>query len=236
MWTPPTQSNLPTATEGNQRELQALTQRIAELGISAETLLSTAIALLDISGPTAPPDANAPLRALATERDSSVQQAVAFLGQADLSGDQIRRAIELQQNATAWYRIGELAREIAHTARALDGDIELLVLRAGEDTGLLPSLLASVSELVRGAVIVCASRDTALARELASRLPTVTDLCERLQSAMQHAIAFEPLHALPLHHVTLLATQLNAVTQQCNAIFQAVLYTPTHPRRFAVPS
>ncbi|MBF6590981.1 MAG: phosphate uptake regulator PhoU [Ktedonobacterales bacterium] len=152
------------------------------------------------------------------------EQALYLLAHSQAPGESVRRVIELQQTAAEFQRIAGHAWQIAAYALDLRISAELALQRAGcADPAILRRIVRQTYLQVRGAVIVCATRDTARARLLAREDDTLDQLYATLRSMLHSAIAAAPLHAFPLHHIILVGAEMEAIGNRAVAICNAVL-------------
>jgi phosphate uptake regulator len=153
-------------------------------------------------------------------------QALALLAQAQGQGESMRRIVELEQAAADFCRIAEHAAQIADHAQSLGGSGEHLLSRAGvDDPAILRRIIRQTYLQVRGAVIVCATRDTARARLLAREDGTLDELARQRGSAIDRAIHTMPLQAYPLQQLVLVGMQMAAIGDRVVSSCQAILFT-----------
>ncbi len=204
--------------------MRALNDAVTELGIQAENAFKEAAEALFEQEPQITASVRA-ARVVAVQQHAALQEATrALLARFTLSGKIMRRVGELQQTAVEFRRITEHAAAIAELAQALDGSGELLLQRAEcADTLILRRLVRQTYLLVRGAVIVCATRDTARARRLARDKESLRALVTSLKGMIEVAIQANPLQAFPMQQLVLVGAEMEYIGARAAAVCGAIL-------------
>ena len=206
-------------------ELQKLADGVTELGIAVGDIFRNAVAALF------EPGREAGLSAIQAEREA--RQAATILRQESLAalrrlapvGEQVRRAVELQQFAGEFAAIAERAAAIAQHALALGDSAEHSLQRVSYDApDLLRQIVYQAYVEMRGCLIVCAARDTEKARRVIVENAELRSYYQALKQRLDQAIRAEPREALPLHRLLLMTTRMVEIGDRAVAICNAVLF------------
>lgn len=210
-----------------QDEIQQLHDDTTELGLTAEDIFKNAVSSLINHADQAGLSAVTTQRRCKPVYDSIHQRALGMMMQHEMAPSEIRLAVELQQMALEFTRIAQASRVVAEHALSLSGRAEtaLSSLNSGANE-LLWQLVRQAYIEVRGAVIVCTTRDTARARRLVSEDTTLDHLWRSLRSTLEVAIAAMPGSASDLHELLLIGMQLEEIGNRVVSICQAVLFRP----------
>ncbi len=210
-----------------QDELGNLAEETTELGILAEEIFKNAAAAVHERDHHAAWSALESQRVCAQTYLGIHQKSLVLLARNGLTGDDMRRVVELQQIAAEFARIGDNGRLIAEQALALGGAAEPELLRAGGDVpALFMQIVRQAYIEVRGSVIASTTRDTALARRLAAEDSELDRLFLSFKSAINQAIAANPRSAFSLHRLLLIGVYLEDIGNRVASVCRTLLYTP----------
>jgi phosphate uptake regulator len=215
-----------TEHEQLAQAVHALNDEITELGILAENAFKEAAEGLFGQEQVISESVRA-AHAEAQNRYANFHTtALALLAQAPPQSDAMRRIVELQQTALEFRRIAQHAATMAEHAQALGSSVELPLMRADcPDPSVLRRIVRQAYLLVRGAVIICATRDTARARLLAREDTLLDLLSSSLREQVEVAIHAHPLQAFPLQRVVLIGAEMEAIGNRAASICNAILAT-----------
>ena len=140
------------------------------------------------------------------------------------AGDDMRRIAELRHAVSEYSRISDLSNHIADCSLILQGTGEELLRQVSPDAPeILFTLISIVYEQMRGVFLVTAARDLDQAHTLLARDTEVEAFCNALRLRLRHAIKNDPLTALPLQRLIMVATDMREVGVSVVAICNAVL-------------
>lgn len=215
-----------TAGPGDQLddELGALASDTTELGIVVGDMFQYAAASLFGREPEAARFAM-DTRAWVTQSVSVLRRRVRLLIQRFApDGSDLRRIAELQQAATEYARISELAGQVAENALRLDGGADTLLLDIHpEAPDLVRELISVVVEQMRGVFLVTASRDARLAQELFDRDADVDDVYKRVYALLDWQVHRDPFNALPIHRLVIVVSDVRRIGSSIKAICHSSL-------------
>lgn len=201
-------------------ETAALAEEVTELGILAVDVFKTAAAMLFAPDPDV---AHAAVRLAAQSAicyQDVHQRAVALLARWSPFGEELRRVVDLQRTATECARIAEHGERIAERALALPaGAEEALTLIDARAASMLVGLIRQVWVLLRGCLLLIATRDRAVARRLVVEDAELERLYQQLKGLIERGITTRPRQAPPLHSLLNVLAELeeigNRVTTLC---------------------
>jgi hypothetical protein len=214
----------PSDEENLSQGIRSLNDAITELGIQAENAFKEAAEALFGQESAITASVWAVRATVVRQHGWAHETALALLAQAHGPGRPVRRIVELQQTAIEFRRIAEHAAAIAELAQALGGSGEFLLHQAGcTDPLVLRHIVRQTYLLVRGAVIVCATRDTARARQLAHEETSLHTLIASLKRMTELAIQANPLQAFPLQQLVLVGAEMQYIGARAAAVCGAIL-------------
>lgn len=207
--------------------IRALNDATTELGIGAENAFKEAAEALFGQEPEILLSVRAARIAAREQGDAIHRAALGLLARAPGSGAAMRRIVELQQTAVGFRRIAEHAAQIAEQAQALGGSSERLLRQAAcADEVILRRIVRQTYLQIRGAVIICATRDTARARLLLREQATLVDLSTSLKRMIETAIRMNPhqaLQAFPLQQIVLVSAEMEAIGARAAGICAVIV-------------
>jgi Na+/phosphate symporter len=207
--------------------IRALNDAITELGIQAENTFKEAAEALFGQEPAITASVRAARVTVARHHEAVHETALALLAQTNGPGRETRRLVELQQTAVEFRRIAERSAAIAELAQALNGSAEFILHRAGcVDPLILRRIVRQTYLLVRGAVIVCATRDTARARLLVKDMDSLRSSVTDLKSMIEQAIQANPLQAFPLQQLVLVGAEMEHIGARAAIVCGVILIAP----------
>jgi phosphate uptake regulator len=207
------------------QRIHVLNEGITEFGIQAENVFKEAAEALFGQEPEITASVRAARVMAGTQYADLHDQALALqYAQAGRPSREQRRIVELVVTANAFLRVAEHAGNIAELAQALSGSGELHLQRANcPDPLVLRRIVRQTYLLVRGAVIVCATRDTARARLLARDQETLRSLVVSLKAMVADIIRADPLHAFPFQQLVRVGAEMEYIGTRVVVICDAIL-------------
>jgi phosphate uptake regulator len=210
-------------------ELASLAEEVTELGILAVDAFKNAAATLFAPDPAV---AYAAVQ-LATQSAATYQaihrKTISMLARWAPAGDDLRRVVDLQRTALEWARIAEHGQRTAgHGAGFADTGTaeEILHWADAQAADTLVGLVRQVYVLLRGCLLLSATRDRALARRLVVEDAELERLYRQLKDVLERAIGTQPQRALPFHRLLFVLAELEQIGNHVVTICQDRLYVP----------